>query len=176
MKKLLLSLLISFSTVVLAETPKGFFGIELMKNAKQYVTDATLAGKVKNKETIGKYYDVFIYPPERNPFYERYYLVIDEKNLVHNIQGDKDFNSLENCLNEINVVINKLENKYNFKLIEQEITNPGFKSYLNYQYFSNGAYLTVQCNEYSNGNVLSTIQFNSKEYGQDSDKFYDRGF
>ena len=176
MKKLLLSLLISFSTVVLAETPKGFFGIELMKNAKQYATDATLAGKVRNTETIGKYYDVFIYPPERNPFYERYYLVIDEKNLVHNIQGDKDFNSLENCLSEVNFVKNKLEKKYGFKLLEQEIVNPGFKTYLNYQYFYNGAYLTIQCNEYSNGDVLSTIQYQTKKYGQDSDKFYDRGF
>jgi len=176
MKKLVLTLLISLSTVVLAETPKGFFGIELMKNAKQYATDATLAGKVRNTETIGKYYDVFIYPPERNPFYERYYLVIDEKNLVHNIQGDKDFNSLENCLSEVNFVKNKLEKKYGFKLLEQEIVNPGFKTYLNYQYFSNGAYLTIQCNEHSNGDVLSTIQYQTKKYGQDSDKFYDRGF
>ena len=176
MKKLLLSLLISLSTVVLAETPKGFFGIELMKNAKQYLTDAMLAVKVKNKETIGKYYDVFINPPERNPYYERYYLVIDEKNLVHNIQGDKDFNSLENCLSEVNVVKNILEKKYGFKLLEQEIVNPGFKTYLNYQYFSNGAYLTIQCNEHSNGDVLSTIQYQTKKYGQDSDKFYDRGF
>jgi len=176
MKKLLLSLLISFSTVVLAETPKGFFGIELLKNAKQYLTDAQLAGKTKNTETIGGYYDISIKPPEINPYFEDYFLTVNDRNFIHDIIGQKYHSDIQVCFREVKTIRNVLEEKYNFKFFETEMTNPDFKTYLNYIYFSSGDYLTVQCNEYTNGDVYGALSFRHHKKTNAVNKFYDSGF
>ena len=175
MKKLLLTLLISLSTVALAETPKGFFGIELMKNAKQYATDAQLAGKTKNTETISGYNNILINPPEINPYFENYSLAVNDRNIIHEIKGFQYHTDLQVCLREVKTIKNKLEEKYNFKLLESEITSPGFKAYRNSIRFSNSNYLIVQCNDYTNGDVYALLAYTHDKLKDAVNKFYNSG-
>jgi len=176
MKKLLLSLLISFSTVVLAETPKGFFGIELLKNAKQYVTDAKLAGKVRNQETIDNYYDFYLNPPEINPYFERYFLTVNNRNIIHQIVAEKNYTDLQVCLRDVNEIKRTIEKKYNLILEEYKRSHPGFMSYTKDIYFSNNDYLSLRCNERTSYDVSSYLLYRNHKFADDVERYYIKGF
>jgi len=175
MKKLLLSLLISFSTVVLAETPKGFFGFELMKNVKQYVTDAKLAGKVRNPETIDNYYDIYLNPTEINPYFGRYFLTVNDRNIIHQIAAAKNYSDLQVCLRDIDEIKRVIEEKYNLILDQYERSHPGFYSYIKDISFSNNDYLSVRCNERTSYDVSSYLMYRNNKFRDDVVRYYDRG-
>ena len=178
MRKLLLPILISLSTLTAAESPKGFFGFSLFDSAEDKVHPLEIKEKVRNAETISDFYDISVkFPPKPNPYFENYYLVLDSENIIHGIQGQKsNIINLETCKKEMVEIKNAIEGIYNIRFDYEEKTNPGFvtKRYRYYDKDSN--WYSIQCNQKSNRSVSLLIGIDSAKFNESVIAFYNRGF
>ena len=89
MKKLLLTLLITLSTTILAKTPDSLFGVYINDNVLVYVTKEEL--KSKRRNIVRDFYYVKIKnPPVSNKNYsDKLWVIFDKNNKIHNISSEK---------------------------------------------------------------------------------------
>jgi len=126
MKKLLLSLLITLSTTILAKTPESLFGVYINDNVLDYVTKEEL--KSKRKYIKGFYYLLLETPPVSNKDYlDSLFVMFDKNNKISNIQSEKTFQNLENCKNMEVSARSTLENKYDIEFVRNLNDQYGFR-------------------------------------------------
>jgi len=126
MKKLILTLLITLSTTILAKTPVSLFGVYINDNVLDYVTQKELKSKWRNY--VRGFYTLRLKtPPVSNKDYsDRLYVKFDKNNKIAQINSEKHLQNFETC-KRVGVDVRKaLETKYDIKLKRISIPRDSF--------------------------------------------------
>jgi len=123
----------------------NLFGIKLFDNATNYVSSEYIENnKNKNQESITGFWELNISNQLTNPYFDKFYLVIDDYNKIHSIQGDKNYPSEDRCFTFQGKLVKQVETKKQIKLILGEEDLGNFKT----TYFGvwvNGISLSITC-------------------------------
>jgi len=167
MKKLLLTLLITLSTTILAKTPDSLFGVYINDNVLVYVTKEEL--KSKRRNIVRDFYYVKIKnPPVSNKNYsDKLWVIFDKNNKIHSIQSEKVFQDSETCEKVEYGARRTLETKYNIEFVRNSRTKYGFQ-----KLFKDNV-ISTQCKVFSDDKTtlfitLKTIQY-SRKYAESFD-------
>ena len=167
MKKLLLPLLITLSTTILAKTPESLFGVYINDNILNYVTKEEL--KSKSKDFVKGFYELRLNnPPVSNKDYsDKLYVKFDKNYKIAQIKSQKQFQDSETCEKVEYGVRRTLEKKYDIEFARNSRTNYGFQ-----KWFENVA-LGTQCKVFSKNKTILGIVLNTKEYSDKYREFFD---
>jgi len=126
MKNLLLPLLITLSTTILAKNPDSLFGVYINDNVLDYVTKEEL--KSKWRDYARGFYGLRLKnPPVSNKYYsDELFVKFDKNNKIAEIKSQKDFLKLETCKEVENNARRQLETKYDIEFAENSYVNYGF--------------------------------------------------
>jgi len=167
MKKLLLTLLITLSTPILAKTPESLFGVYINDNVLDYVTKEELKSKYRDY-VIGFYGLLLQNPPVSNKdFSDDLFVKFDKNYKIAQIKSQKQFQDSETCEKVEYSVRRTLEKKYDIELARNSRTNYGFQ-----KWFENVA-LGTQCKVFSKNKTILGIVLDTKEYSDKYRKFFD---
>ena len=125
-KLLLLPLLITLSTTILAKTPESLFGVYINDNVLDYVTQKEL--KSKSRDRVRGFYGLELKnPPISNKdFSDKLYVRFDKNNKIAQIKSEKHLQNFETC-KRVGVDVRKaLETKYDIKLKRISIPRDSF--------------------------------------------------
>ena len=166
MKKLLLSLLITLSTTILAKTPDSLFGVYINDNVLDYFTKEELKSKYRDRAR-GFYKLELKNPPVSNKDYsDRLWLRFDKNNKIAESNSQKRFIDSETCEKVEYGVRRQLENKYNIEFVRNPNTKYGFYKWVG----DNG--IGTECKVFDNHTTLF-ILLNTKEYYEKYKEFLD---
>jgi len=158
MKKLLLPILITLSTTILAKTPESLFGVYINDNVLDYVTKEELKSKWRDYAR-GFYYVTIKNPPVSNKDYsDKLYVMFDKNNKIARIQSEKQFKNLETCEKVEYGVRRALESKYNIEFVRNPKTKYGFDKWVEDNVIS------TQCKVFGDDDTTLFIFLNTKEY------------
>jgi len=162
MKKLLLPLLITLSSTILAKTPESLFGVYINDNVLDYVTKEELKSKVKDYAR-GFYYLELKNPPVRNKNYSDIFWVrLDKNNKIAAINSEKEFRNSETCEKVEYGVRRQLETKYDFEFERNSRTKYGF-----YKWIGDNV-ISTSCVVFSDDDTTLFITLKTERY---SDKY-----
>ena len=158
MKKLVLTLLITLSTTILAKTPDSLFGVYINDNVLDYVTpwefDSHYEASAK-----GFYGLEMWFPPIRNKDWsDKLYVKFDNNNKIGSIHSEKKFQNSETCEKVEYDVRKALENKYSKELSKNPYTNYGF-----YKWVGDNVMMT-ECRVFSDDDITLIISLHTKKY------------
>jgi len=158
MKKLLLTLLITLSTTILAKTPDSLFGVYINDNVLDYVTKEEL--KSKRRDSARGFFALILEnPPVRNKNYsDILFIKFDKNNKIAKIKSQKVFQNSETCEKVEYGVRRKLENKYSIELLKNPYATYGFDKWVEDNVIS------TQCRVFSDDKTILFILLNTKEY------------
>jgi len=162
MKKLLLTVLITLSTNILAKT--SLLGVYINDNVLDYVTKEEL--KSKSRDIVRGFFALRLKnPPVSNKYYsDDVFVTFDKNNKIVQILSVKKFQNLETCEKMEYEVRRLSETKNNFEFVRNPNAEYGF-----YKWLGDNV-ITTLCNV----NVLSddeTILFIFLKTEKYSDKF-----
>ena len=162
MKKLLLPLLITLSTTILAKTPESLFGVYINDNVLDYVTQKELKSKYRDYAR-GFYYVKIKNPPVSNKDYsDNLWVTFDKNNKIHSIQSDKKFQNSETCEKVEYGVRRQLESKYNIEFVRNSKTKHGFQKWVG------DNLMMTTCRVFSDDETTLIISLKTEKY---SDKY-----
>jgi len=165
MKKLLLTLLITLSTTILAKTPESLFGIYINDNVLDYVTKEELKSKRKDRAR-GFYSLILKNPPLSNKdFTDKLYVSFDKNNKIVKIQSDKVFQTFENCKNVGYRVRKGFENKYDIEFVTNLNIKYGFDKWVG------DNQIAIQCLATDNVTYL-LIFLQTEKYKEKYDEYF----
>jgi len=165
MKKLLLPLLITLSTTILAKTPDSLFGVYINDNVLDYFTKEELKSKVKD-HARGFHSLKLKNPPVSNKDYsDKLFVVFDKNNKIAKIHSEKEFQNSETCEKVEYGVRRQLENKYNIEFLKNPNTNYGFQKWVGDNVIS------TQCKVFGNYEITLFIFIQTKKYKEKFDEF-----
>ena len=156
------------------------FGIKLNKNINNYVSKTYLyKNKSKHKESKNGFFDVNMTGeiPNKSPYFDKYFIVIDNNNRVHEIYGSKSIASLDVCLSQMETLKGSFRSQYQLSFGYDEkgfsTETSDHKTYINSVYTDNDDYLSLQCNLRHNDNsVISQAILRTKKLSEAVDNFY----
>ena len=174
---------LSMSLSVYAVELQGLFGVELNKNINNYISkDYLRKNKSKHTESKSGFFDVYMTDetPNKTPYFDTYYMIVDSNNKVHEIFAQKSTVSLEVCLSQIESLKDSVINKYqlSFEYLEQSFSDgiSDYKTYINYFFTDNGDYLALQCNlNHSDNSVSSQAILRTRKLHKAVNDFYYSG-
>jgi hypothetical protein len=170
----------SLSLSVSAKEIEGLFGFQLKGNVLNYVSESFLeTNKSKHQESFDNYFDLHITDKisNKNPYFNNYWLSVDNNNKVHEISANKSSVNLEVCLSQIESLKDSFINKYQSSFEYSEGNFSDFKTYRNsLRTDNNNNYLSLQCHlDYSNNSVNSQIILRTRKMGEAITDFYNSG-
>jgi len=162
MKNLLLPLLITLSTTILAKTPVSLFGVNLNDNILNYVTSKELQSKfedyVKGFHTIR-----LKNPPKNNQYlFDSLFVTFDVNNKIGNVKAQKVFRNIDTCSKVETNARTSLMRKFNIEFERNPLVNYGFSKYIK------GYDIGTECRVFSDDITALFIFINKEEY---SDKY-----
>ena len=162
MKKLLLPLLITLSTTILAKTPESLFGVYINDNVLDYVTKEEL--KSKRRDYARGFFQLRLKnPPVSNKNYsDKLWVKIDKNNKIHSIHSEKKFQNSETCEKVEYGVRRRLESKYNFEFVRNSKTKYGFQKWVG------DNVIATSCIFFSDDDITLFISLETEKY---SDKY-----
>jgi len=167
MKKLLLTLLITLSTTILAKTPESLFGVYINDNVLDYVTKEELKSKYKDYAR-GFYALILKNPPVSNKDYsDKLFVKFDKNNKIAKIKSQKEFQNSETCEKVEIGVRRQLENKYN---IEFERNPNGEYAF---QKWGENVLIQTQCRVFSDDKTILFILLETEEYFDKYNEYLD---
>jgi len=167
MKKLLLPLLITLSTTILAKTPESLFGVYINDNVLDYVTQKELKSKYRDYAR-GFYYVKIKNPPVSNKDYsDNLWVTFDKNNKIHSIQSDKKFQNSETCEKVEYGVRRQLETKYNFEFVRNSQTKHGFQKWV-----GDNVMMTT-CKVFGDDETTLIISLKTEKYSDKYNEFLD---
>ena len=167
MKKLLLTLLITLSTTILAKTPESLFGVYINDNVLDYVTQEELKSKWRDKAR-GFYSLRLKNPPVSNKNYsDKLWVIFDKNNKIHNISSEKQFQNSENCEKVEYGVRRTLEAKYDIEFLRNSRTNYGFG-----KLFEN-VVLSTQCRIFGDDDTTLFISLKTERYSNKYTEYFE---
>jgi hypothetical protein len=182
-KLIVTTVFLSISLSVYAVELQGLFGIEFNKNINNYVSkDYLRENKSKHIESKSGYFSVYMgdKTPNKNPYFDTYWVVVDSNNKVHEIYASKSTVSLEVCLSQIESLKDSFINKYqsSFEHSEQSFSDEisDYKTYINYFHTDSGDYLALQCHlSHSDNSVFSQAILRTRKLSEAVTDFYNSG-
>jgi len=167
MKNLLLLILITLSTTILAKTPESLFGVYINDNVLDYVTQKEL--KSKSRDYARGFYGLRLKnPPVSNKDYsDKLWVKFDKNNKIARIKSQKEFQNLETCEKVEYGVRRALENKYNIEFVRNSNTKYGF-----YKWVGDKA-LETQCRVFGDDETILFIILDTKEYFEKFSEYLD---
>ena len=167
MKKLLLPILITLSTTILAKTPESLFGVYINDNVLDYVTQKEL--KSKYRDSARGFYQLRLKnPPISNKSYsDKLWVMFDKNNKIAKIQSQKEFQNPETCEKVEYGVRRALENKYNIEFVRNSKTKHGFDKWVGDNVIS------TQCKVFGDDDTTLFILLNTKEYFEKYKEYLD---
>ena len=167
MKKLLLTLLITLSTTILAKNPESLFGVYINDNVLDYVTQEELKSKVKDYAR-GFYYLKMKNPPVSSKDYkDKLWVKIDKNNKIHSIHSEKKFQNLETCEKVEYGVRRQLESKYNIEFVRNSWAKHGFQKWVGDNVIS------TECRVFSDDKTTLFINLETKKYEEKYNEYLD---
>ena len=167
MKKLILTLLITLSTTILAKTPESLFGVYINDNVLDYVTQKELKSKYRDYAR-GFYYVKIKNPPVSNKDYsDNLWVTFDKNNKIHSIQSDKKFQNSETCEKVEYGVRRQLETKYNFEFVRNSQTKHGFQKWV-----GDNVMMTT-CKVFGDDETTLIISLKTEKYSDKYNEFLD---
>jgi len=158
MKKLLLTLLITLSSTILAKTPDSLFGVYINDNVLDYVTKEELKSKGRDYAR-GFYYLKMKNPPVSSKDYkDKLWVKIDKNNKIHSIHSEKKFQNSETCEKVEYGVRRRLESKYNFEFVRNSKTKYGFQKWVG------DNVIETECRVFGDDDITLFIILDTKEY------------
>jgi len=167
MKKLLLSLLITLSTTILAKTPDSLFGVYINDNVLDYVTQEEL--KSKYRDYVRGFYALILEnPPVSNKDFSDYLFVkFDKNNKIAEIKSQKKFQNSETCKEVENNARRAFESKYNIEFVENSYVNYGFQKWVGDNVIS------TECRVFSDDETILFISLRTERYSYKYNEFLD---
>ena len=167
MKKLILTLLITLSTTILAKTPDSLFGVYINDNVLDYVTQEELKSKLRDYAR-GFYALRLKNPPVSNKSYsDKLWVTFDKNNKIHSIQSDKKFQNSETCEKVEYGVRRQLETKYNFEFVRNSQTKHGFQKWV-----GDNVMMTT-CKVFGDDETTLIISLKTEKYSDKYNEFLD---
>ena len=167
MKKLLLLILITLSTTILAKTPDSLFGVYINDNVLDYVTQKELKSKYRDYAR-GFYYVKIKNPPVSNKDYsDNLWVTFDKNNKIHSIQSDKKFQNSETCEKVEYGVRRQLESKYNIEFVRNSKTKHGFQKWVG------DNLMMTTCRVFSDDETTLIISLKTEKYSDKYNEFLD---
>ena len=121
------------------------FGIKLLDNATNYVSSEYIENnKSKFKETISGFWELKITSVASSPYFDTFYLTIDNYNKIHMIHGFKDYYSKDRCLEFLDTLIEKVETQKQIKFTFYK-SDIGFIQAFKYQQWVNNTSISIFC-------------------------------
>ncbi len=141
-----------FSFEVISE---DLFSYKIYSDAKEYFSKNFLDNnKFKHTETKTGYYriDVTVEMSEINtsPYFEEYYLDIDNNDVIHGIIGIQPYKNMEICKSVAEQFKENVISKYNVQLKNSVSNTATFKSDAFEGYTNNDMRVSINCNYYYN--------------------------
>ena len=158
MRKLLLTLLITLSTTILAKTPDSLFGVYINDNVLDYVTKEEL--KLKWRDYARGFYALILEnPPVSNKNYsDKLFVKFDKNNKIAKIKSQKTFQNSETCEKVEYGVRRRLESKYNFEFVRNSKTKYGFQKWVG------DNVIETECRVFGDDDITLFIILDTKEY------------
>ena len=158
MKKLLLPLLITLSTTILAKTPDSLFGVYINDNVLDYFTKERL--KSKSRDYARGFYSLRLKnPPVSNKDYsDKLYVKFDKNNKIAEIKSQKNFQNFETCKKVEYGVRRRLETKYEIKFVRNPKTKHGF-----YKWVGDNV-IATECKVFGDDDITLFITLWTKKY------------
>ena len=167
MKKLLLPLLITLSTTILAKTPDSLFGVYINDNVLDYVTQEELKSKLRDYAR-GFYALRLKNPPVSNKSYsDKLWVTFDKNNKIAQILSEKEFQNSETCEKVEYGVRRTLETKYNFEFERNPRSNYAF-----YKWIGDNV-ISTQCKVFGDNKTILFILLYTKEYFEKYNEYFD---
>ena len=167
MKKLVLTLLITLSTTILAKTPESLFGVYINDNVLDYVTQKELKSKRRDKAR-GFYGLRLKNPPVSNKDYsDKLYVTFDKNNKIAHIHSQKNFQNSETCEKVEYDVRKALENKYNIEFVRNSNTEYGFQKWVE------NVLIHTQCGVFGDDKTTLFITLWTKKYHEKYNEYLD---
>ena len=157
-KLLLLPLLITLSTTILAKTPESLFGVYINDNVLDYVTQKEL--KSKSRDYVRGFYGLILKnPPVSNKdFSDMLFVKFDKNNKIAEIKSQKKFQNSETCEKVEYGIRRTLETKYNIEFVRNSRAKYGFQKL----FIDNG--ISTQCKVFSDDDITLFISLETTEY------------
>ena len=167
MKKLILTLLITLSTTILAKTPDSLFGVYINDNVLDYFTKEEIKSKYRDK--VRGFYTLRLKnPPVSNKDYsDNLWVKIDKNNKIAQIKSQKQFQNLETCEKVEYGARKTLETKYNIEFVRNPRTKYGFQ-----KFFKDNA-IGTQCKVFSDDETILFIILQTEKYQEKYNEFFE---
>jgi len=167
MKKLLLPILITLSTTILAKTPESLFGVYINDNVLDYVTQKEL--KSKYRDSARGFYQLRLKnPPISNKSYsDKLWVMFDKNNKIAKIQSQKEFQNPETCEKVEYGVRRALESKYDIEFVRNPYTKYGFDKWVG------DKLLGTQCRVFGDDKTLLFIALQTEKYQEKYNEYLD---
>ena len=180
MQKIKFILLIYISTIFSAFSD-DLFGMKIYENAYNHYSKNVFVNKRKDPETKKGFYKVnisdFISERNKSPYFNSYFITIDEYFNIHGIDGRQRYFSLEQCMIVAKNIKKILDKKYDIKLEFYKDTYPSFKTHFFENYTQNKNRVAINCNRYLKNNKIEMVTFLiSYDLQLEIEKFYQSGF
>jgi len=123
------------------------FGIKLFDNATNYVSSEFIEiNKFKHRETISGFSVLYLGDKASSTYFDDIYIIIDDYNIIHAVQGDKEYHSIDRCVTFLEKLVSKIETR---KQIEFAFEERDYGTFLikRYTTWENDTSVNVQCNE-----------------------------
>jgi len=167
MKKLLLTLLITLSTTILAKTPESLFGVYINDNVLDYFTKGEL--KSKRRDFARGFFALILEnPPVSNQIYtDKLFIKFDKNNKIAQIKSQKKFQNLETCEKVEYGVRRQLESKYNIEFVRNSWAKHGFQKWVGDNVIS------TECRVFSDDKTTLFITLETKKYQEKYTEYFD---
>ena len=123
------------------------FGIKLLDNATNYISSEYIeTNKSKHSETISGFSYLYLGDKASSTYFDDIYIIIDDYNIIHAVQGDKEYPSIDRCMTFLEKLVSKIEIR---KQIEFAYEERDYGTFLlkRYTTWENNTSVNVQCNE-----------------------------
>jgi len=124
------------------------FGFKSFDNATNYFSSEFIENnKFKYNETISGFWYLNISDKVSSPYFDIFYIFIDNNNIIHSVQGEKVYPSIDRCLTFLEKLVSMIETRKQIEFTYQEIDLGTIllKRYISQE---NNTSVNVQCNEF----------------------------
>ena len=173
---LLTNIALIFTATSAIASDNTLFGFRFYARADDYLSYSLIRSAERDSQTLRRegFKEIYVEnPPIRNSQIENYWVGIDQRDTIHVIKGFTEVDNNRYCLRQAKKWANKLEDRFNqvatfdeFVSGEINIEAYGFS-------LENGDYISTRCNTYKDGEVYLWVYWQSYQYNEAINEYYD---
>ena len=153
----------------------NLFGIKLFDNATNYVSSEYIENnKYKHRESITGFWSLNISHKASSPYFDEFFITIDDFNVIHEVIGQKVYPSEDRCLTFMYKLYEQLETRKQIKFNSREDDYGDFKV-TQYGAWKNNVHIGILCH-YAFDPVDNTMVYhiNSKTLSDAKVEYYNQ--